>query len=45
MVHSRTLESLDRRGLLAEFAQAQERLPGLAAFRRNVDDRGARGHG
>ncbi|MFK0293880.1 FAD-dependent monooxygenase [Streptomyces sp. NPDC090442] len=44
MVHSRTLESLDRRGLLTEFARAQERLPGLAAFRRDVDDRGARGH-
>ncbi|MEW1659812.1 FAD-dependent monooxygenase [Streptomyces sp. NPDC093707] len=43
-LHSRTLESLDRRGLLAEFARAQERLPGLADFRRDLDDSGARGH-
>ncbi|SHM83876.1 FAD-dependent monooxygenase [Streptomyces yunnanensis] len=44
VLHSRTLETLDRRGLLAEFTRAQESLPGLADFRRQLDDRAARGH-
>ncbi|MGV4924926.1 FAD-dependent monooxygenase [Streptomyces sp. BHT-5-2] len=43
-LHSRTLETLDRRGVLEEFTRAQETLPGLADFRRQLADGGARGH-
>ncbi|MCK7627721.1 FAD-dependent monooxygenase [Streptomyces sp. RS10V-4] len=43
-LHARTLETLDRRGLLADFVRAQESLPGLADHRRELDDRAARGH-
>ncbi|MFL4494081.1 FAD-dependent monooxygenase [Streptomyces sp. VTCC 41912] len=43
-LHARTLETLDRRGLLAEFTRAQETLPDLDAWRGQLDDHGARGH-
>ncbi|KUL38177.1 polyketide oxidase [Streptomyces sp. NRRL F-4489] len=43
-LHARTLETLDRRGLLADFVRAQESLPGLADHRRALDDGAARGH-
>ncbi|MHB6906121.1 FAD-dependent monooxygenase [Streptomyces sp. DB-54] len=43
-LHSRTLETLDRRGLLAEFTRAQESLPGLADYRQSLSDQATRGH-
>lgn len=43
-LHSRTLETLDRRGLLDDFVAAEERLAGLAEFRRQVANTSARGH-
>ncbi|WP_189303234.1 FAD-dependent monooxygenase [Streptomyces albospinus] len=43
-LHARTLESLDRRGLLTDFTAAQDSVPGLADYRRQLNDHGARGH-
>ncbi|QHC22245.1 FAD-dependent monooxygenase [Streptomyces sp. GS7] len=43
-LHARTLESLDRRGLLSDFAAAQDGVGGLADYRRRLNDHGTRGH-
>ncbi|WP_043263439.1 FAD-dependent monooxygenase [Streptomyces sp. CT34] len=43
-LHARTLESLDRRGLLSDFAAAQDGIAGLADYRRQLNDHGTRGH-